>query len=124
MAHYDLSVGDRRARTTYNAWQRAANTAFLFFMNPILDPETNRISGTKLMAWIVVFFDSFDIVHNHSLQELRITTATKTVIDAIDIHNVALYALAFGIWFGKAGMAWMVDLVNAWKGRRDDPATG
>jgi hypothetical protein len=113
MAHYDLTAGDRRATGWYNALQRAANTAFLFFTNPVIDPDTNRVSGTKLMAWIIVFFDSFDILENHNLNALRIV---KTPIDAIDIHNVELYALAFGIWFGKAGMAWAVDLVHAWKG--------
>lgn len=98
--------------------QRALNTVFLFFLNPVLDETTHRISGTKLMAWIVVWINSTDILTGHAI---RLVEITKTV-DAIDQHNVELYALAFCIWFGKAGMTWAVDLVKAWKGTQEHTA--
>lgn len=107
---------EHRQRGLIADTQRQLNTVFLFFMNPTLDETTKRLSGTKLMAWIVVFFDCFDIVKSHELAELRITKVT----DAIDQHNVELFALAFCIWFGKAGMTWAVDLVKAWKGFKEE----
>lgn len=110
----DPQIKDRRHQGFWPEATRTANTVFLFFMNPLLDPDTYRISGTRLLAWIIVWVDTLDIVKSHSLQELRIT---KGVIDAIDWHSVALYALAFGIWFGAKGMDWGVDLIKAWKGR-------
>ena len=109
---------DHRAKGFVATATRTGNTVFLFFLNPVLDEVTKRLSGTKLMAWIIVGMDCFDIVRSHALAELRITKS----IDAIDLHNVELFALAFGIWFGKAGMAWGVDLVQAWKGHTE--ATG
>jgi len=106
-------IKDRRHRGFWPAAERTANTVFLFYFNPVLDPDTNRISGTRLLAWIVVAANVLDIVESHRLKELEIT---KGVNDAISWKNVALFAIAFGIWFGPKGMTWAVDLVNAWKG--------
>lgn len=104
---------DRRHHGFWAEAQRNANTVFLFFLNPILDDETNRISGTKLMAWIMVGIDCYDIVRSHAIAELKLT---KT-IDAIDLHTVSLFGLAVLTWFGKIGLTTAVDLVKAWKGR-------
>ena len=108
---------DRRDSSPINQLQRACNTVFLFFLNPVLDPENNRISGTRGLAWILVWVDTLDILKSHSLVELHLTKGT---VDALDWHNIALYALAFGVWFGPKGMQWMVDLVRAWKGRGEE----
>lgn len=109
-------IADRRHHGILAEAQRNANTVFLFFMNPLLDPDNNRISGTRLLAWIIVWVDTLDIVRSHTLVELNIT---KGASDAIDWHNVALYGLAFLIWFGPKGMDWGVQLMKAWKGRSD-----
>lgn len=113
---------EHRRRGFWPSAERQANTVFLFFLNPVLDPDTDRISGTRLLAWIIVWADVFDIIHNHSLQELRLALPNKTAIDALDWHNVATFALAFLIWFGPKGMEWGVQLVSAWKGNK--PAAG
>jgi len=110
-------IKDRRHHGFWAEAQRNANTVFLFFMNPILDPENNRVSGTRLLAWIIVWVDTLDIVKAHSLAELQLRKGVAA--DALDWHNVALYALAFLIWFGPKGMDWGVQLVKAWKGRED-----
>ncbi len=109
-------VKDRRRHDFWADRQREANTVFLFFMNPVLDPDNNRVSGTRLLAWVIVWVDTLDIVKSHSLQELKLA---KVTIAAIAWPNVALYALAFLIWFGPKGMTWGVDLIRAWKGRED-----
>lgn len=109
-------LADRRRHDFWSNRQREANTVFLFFMNPVLDPDTNRISGTRLLAWIIVWVNTLDIIDSHSLKELAIT---KGVNDSISWKNVALYGLAFLIWFGPKGMDWGVCLVKAWKGRND-----
>lgn len=105
---------DRRRTGFWADAQRTANTVFLFYFNPILDPETNRISGTRLLAWLVAGINSMDVLESHRLAELKLA---KGPVDAIDAHTAWLYGLAFLIWNGPKGMAWGVDLVNAWKGR-------
>lgn len=113
-----ITPENRRRRGFWASAQRQANTVFLFFMNPFLDEDTKRLSGTRCMAWTVVYFNSYDITHSHSLQELaRLKTATS--IDAVDIHNVELYALAAVIWYGKWGFEMLVKLVKAWKGEKE-----
>lgn len=81
-------------------------------MNPILDLDTNRISGTKSMACIMVYVNVYDIIRSHAIQELILTKGT---VDAIDIHNIELFGLAFLTWFGKLGLETAIRLVKAWR---------
>jgi hypothetical protein len=110
----DPQVKDRRHHGFWAEAQRNANTVFLFFMNPFLDADTNRLSGTKSMAWIMVWVDVYDVVHSHAIQELVLNKGT---VDSLDQHNIELFGLAFLVWFGKAGIQAAIDLVKAWKGR-------
>lgn len=112
-------VEDHRAHGFRADLQRHSNTVLLFFLNPFLDGQSKRLSGTKCMAWVMVTINLYDIVHSHAVQEL---TITKGVQDAIDLHNVALFALALLAWYGKLGLSTAVDLVRAWRGK--EPLAG
>lgn len=104
---------DRRHHGFWPDLQRQMNTVFLFFLNPVLDPENNRISGTRLLAWIVTWINVYDVERGHALPEIRILKVST----GLTWQNVVLFIAAFGFWFGPKGMTWMVDLVKAWKGR-------
>lgn len=107
---------DRRHHGFWASAQRQGNTVFLFFLNPLLDPENNRISGTRLLAWIVTWVNVYDVQSGHALPEIRILK----VATGLTWQNVVLFIAAFGFWFGPKGMDWMVQLVKAYKGRGDD----
>ncbi len=108
---------ERRRVGFWASAERQANTVFLFFLNPVLDQDNSRLSGTRILAWIIVWADTFDILHGHSIQELRLRSPSAPPMDPLDWHNVACYALAFLIWFGPKGMDWGVELVKAWRAK-------
>lgn len=105
---------DRRIHGVVGEARRVANTVFLFFFNPLLDSETNRLSGTKLMALGMFTVDCYDVLQSHRLAELAFT---KGAVDAIDVHNIELFGLSVLTWFGKLGLDTTVALVKAWRGK-------
>lgn len=107
---------DRRAPDWVNRnVRRPLNGAFLFFFNPLLDPDTNRLSGTRCMALVFVWLDCYDVMHGHALQELFIKRAVP--VDALDMHNIYLAALAVVTWYGKYGMDKVTEWIRAWRGK-------